>query len=143
MTKYFDRMPDFSIGIMLVHTRVDHLSQLLVDRFDTFQEFVLIQYYTDQFRKVTSSPKGNGRSPESHYKYMGTFQYIYIYVWGRSRAANSTVSVSIWLKYKLIQPSTHGQMGPIWAESGHNAQIGPMWVPYRNFSPFGTHIGPL
>lgn len=34
-------------------------------------------------------------------------------------------------------------MGPIWAESGHNAQIGPMWVPYRNFSPYGTHIGPL
>ena len=40
-------------------------------------------------------------------------------------------------------PSTHGQMGPIWAESGHDAQIGPTWVPYRNFSPYGTHIGPL
>ena len=34
-------------------------------------------------------------------------------------------------------------MGPIWAESGHDAQIGPMWVPYRNFSTCGTHIGPL
>ena len=40
-------------------------------------------------------------------------------------------------------PSTHGHMGPIWAESGHDAQIGPMWVLYRNFSPCGTHIGPL
>ena len=40
-------------------------------------------------------------------------------------------------------PSTHGHMGRIWAESGHDAQIGPMWVPYRNFSPCGTHIGPL
>ena len=38
-------------------------------------------------------------------------------------------------------PSKHGQMGPIWAESGHYAQIGPMWVPYRNFSPCGTHMG--
>ena len=41
------------------------------------------------------------------------------------------------------KPSKHGQMGPIWAESGHYAQIGPMWVPYRNFSQCGTHMGPI
>ena len=40
-------------------------------------------------------------------------------------------------------PSKHGQMGPIWAESGHYAQNGPMWVPYRNFSPCGTHMRPI
>ena len=40
-------------------------------------------------------------------------------------------------------PGKHRQMGPIWAESGHYAQIGPMWVPYRNFSPCGTHMGPI
>ena len=43
------------------------------------------------------------------------------------------IKADMWRKY----PSTHGQMGPIWAE------IGPMWVPYRNFSPCGTHIRPL
>ena len=42
-----------------------------------------------------------------------------------------------------MNPSTHGHMGPMWAEHGHNAQIGPMWVPYINFSPYGSHIGPL
>ena len=29
-------------------------------------------------------------------------------------------------KQRVVLPSTHGQMGPIWAESGHDAQIGPM-----------------
>ena len=40
-------------------------------------------------------------------------------------------------------PSTHGQKGPIWAESGHTAQIRPTWDPYRHFRPYGAHIGPL
>ena len=43
----------------------------------------------------TSCPKRNDRSPESHYKYMGIF--------GRSRAANSTVSGPIWLKFEFIE----------------------------------------
>ena len=25
-------------------------------------------------------------------------------------------------------PSMHAQIGPIWAESGQNAQVEPMWV---------------
>ena len=40
-------------------------------------------------------------------------------------------------------PSKHGQMSPIWAESGHNAKKGPIWVRYWNFSPCGAHRGPL
>ena len=53
------------------------------------------------------------------------------------------VFVSFCTIIEVLVPSTHGQMGPIWAESGHDAQIGPMWVPYRKFSPCVTHIGPL
>ena len=45
--------------------------------------------------------------------------------------------------YNYIYPSKHGQMAPVWAESGHNALIGPIWVRYWNFSPCGTIIGPL
>ena len=40
-------------------------------------------------------------------------------------------------------PSKHSQMGPILAESGHSAQIGPVWIRDWNFSPCGTIIGPL
>ena len=56
--------------------------------------------------------------------------------------------VSYWRKYVhevLVNrlPSKHGQMGPIWVESGHSAQIGPIWVRYWNLSPCETIIGPL
>ena len=47
------------------------------------------------------------------------------------------------LNYYLQLPSKHGQMGPIWAESGHYAQIGPMWVHIGILAHVGptSHIG--
>ena len=37
-------------------------------------------------------------------------------------------------------PSKHAKMGPIWAESGHSAQIGPIRVRHSNFSPINIVI---
>ena len=34
-------------------------------------------------------------------------------------------------------------MGSIWAESGNYVKTRALWVPYRNFSSSGTHLGSL
>ena len=61
-------------------------------------------------------------------------------------SVRSTVTVCLYMCLSFCHktcPSKHSQIGPTWAESGHSAQIGPVWVLYWNFSQCGTHIGPL
>ena len=62
----------------------------------SFEALPLMKYkYLSTSLDKTSSPKGNDRSPESHYKSIGTFRC--------SRAADFTVSGPINLKFQHIQ----------------------------------------
>ena len=66
--------------------------------------------------------------------------FIQVFVFTRNHHLNLVKSRSM---ETACIPSEHGQMGPLWAESGYSAKIGPNMGPILNFSLCGTIIGPL